>query len=81
MTPEDNDVDSLMTVFSPRSGRSSTFSGLSKHDGIMFCEDMDLVRVRLVLDFEWGSSSGLLGLDLSGLFAAIGGLGTCITSS
>ena len=47
----------------------------------MFCEDMDLVRVRLVLDFEWGSSSGLLGLDLSGLFAAIGGLGTCITSS
>ena len=76
MTPEGDDVDSLMTVFSLRSGRSSAFSGRSKHDGIMFCGDMDLVHVRLVLDFEWGSSSGLLGLGLSGPFAAIGGLET-----
>ena len=41
---------------------------------------MDLVRIRLALDFEWGLSSGLLGLVLSRP-SDIGGLRTCIISS
>jgi hypothetical protein len=80
LTPEVEDVDPSASVSSLRSGGSST-SRLSKHDGITFCGDMDLVRALLAWNFESGISSGLLGLAPSGLSADIGEIGTCIISS
>lgn len=81
LASEGGDVGSSITVSSPRSGGSSTFSRLSKCEGSEFCEDIDPVRALLALDSEWGLSSGLLGLVFSGLYEDTRGLGTCITSS
>lgn len=72
LTLERDDAGFSMTVVSPRLGASSTFSRLPEQEGITFCGDVDLVRALLALDFEWGLSSGLLGLAFSRLSADTG---------
>ena len=52
LTPEVEDVDPSVSIPSLRSGGSGTFLRFSKHDGVTFCGDMDLVRALLAWDFE-----------------------------